>query len=323
MINRIRKIGIIPFLSAFFILILFYAVLESSEGFKEPIYTFDHRDLFFDITTINKNRAVIAGLHGRILVSHSRYNNLWSPRDSKTKEALTCLSFIDGKNGWAAGHGGVVIRTSDGGETWTVLREGSVDNQPLLDLQFVSINVGYACGAYDTILKTTDGGRTWQNLRTGLDIIHNTLAFYNENTGFLAGEFGTILKTVNGGFSWTKMNTNGFKGTFNGINIMPSGKIIAYGMKGKILMSYNGGLSWNDIKSGTIESLFRAAFSGKDVAIVGRQGVVLLSNDEGKSFSVKLEEDLTAFSGVCAYPGGGFLCVGEMGTIYKVEAIKL
>ncbi len=296
------------------------ALPEASVRTVEAIYTFDYRDVFFDIARIRKDRAVICGLRGRILVSHSRYNNLWSPRDSQTGEALTSLFFIDDKNGWAAGHGGIIIKTSDGGDTWVVQREPSVLQQPLLAIHFASANVGYACGAYDTFLKTADGGKTWKEIITGFDINLNALAFYNESSGFMVGEFGTILKTVNGGLSWTRLNTGGFKGTYNGINILPSGKVIAYGMRGKISISYDGGISWNDVKSGVTEPLLRATFSGKDVAIVGRTGIVLLSVNDAASFTMKVDEDLTTFSGVCASPDRVFLCVGEMGKIYKVEA---
>lgn len=323
MISRKSAAVALSFFLALLVPLASCAGPEGQDGFKEPIYTFDFRDVFYDIASLDKDRAVISGLRGRILVSHSRYNNLWSPRESGTTEALTSLSFIDNKNGWAAGHGGVVIKTTDGGDTWAVQREPAKLNQPILDLQFVTAGTGYACGAYDTFLKTTDGGETWQCLSTGIDIIYNTLLFLSVNEGYLAGEFGTIIKTTDGGKSWKKVDTNGFRGTFNGINITPSGKLIAYGMRGKIITSSNGGRTWKDVNSGVTEPLFRAAFYKNDIAIVGRTGVILLSSNDGESFTLKQEEEFTTFSGVCARPGGEFICVGEMGKIYKAEAKAL
>ncbi len=295
---------------------------ETSGPRNEPIYTFDYRDVFFDIIYITKERAVIVGSYGRVLVSHSKNTHLWSPRDSKTKETLTSLSFVNEKSGWAAGHGGIIIHTSDGGETWSVQRESSPENQPILDLQFLSESIGYACGAYDTVLKTYDGGKTWHKLSTGIDNIYNTLGFLNEYVGFLAGEFGTIVKTVDGGRSWSRIDLGGYKGTLFGLNVMPPGRVIAYGIKGKLIMSWDGGQTWSNLYSGVSEPLFRAAFNGKDIAVVGRTGTILLSNNSGGSFTVKWEEDLTSLAGVCAHPEGGFMCVGELGKILKVETIK-
>ena len=323
-LNKNKIIFLISFLLIFSGILFCNGKQSDSSGKqKESIYTFEYRDIFFDIKYINKQKAVIVGSHGRVLVSHSKSPHLWSQRDSKTTETLTCLSFADEKNGWAAGHGGIVIHTADGGETWAIQRESSPENQPILNIKFVSPYVGYACGAYDTVLKTVDGGKTWIKLSTGLAYNYNALDFFNENAGFMAGEFGTLLKTVDGGKSWGKLNIGGYKGTIFGLNIMPAGKVIAYGPKGKIFISWDSGQTWmNVLYSGVNETLFRAAFSGKDIAIAGKTGTIVLSNDGGRSFVVKRDDDLTSFAGVCSRPDGGFMFVGEIGKILKVETIK-
>jgi photosystem II stability/assembly factor-like uncharacterized protein len=88
-------------------------------------------------------------------------------------------------------------------------------------------------------------------------------------------------------------------------------------------MSWDSGQTWmNVLYSGVNEPLFRAAFSGKDIAIAGKTGVILLSNNGGRSFVVKVDDDLTSFSGVCTHPDGGFMFVGDFGKILKVETIK-
>ena len=175
---------------------------------------------FYDIAFLNEETAVIVGARGRVLVSHPKYTNLWSPRDSGTKELLTCLSFVDEKNGWAAGHGGVILHTEDGGNTWRIQRESSPENNPLFDIQFLSPSVGYACGAYDTFLKTTDGGKTWTLTAPGSDYIYNGLAFLDEETGYLVGEFGTVLRTRDGGNSWEKLDLGGYEGSLFGITLL-------------------------------------------------------------------------------------------------------
>ncbi|MCP4756078.1 MAG: hypothetical protein GY866_34890 [Proteobacteria bacterium] len=282
----------------------------------------DYREVFYDIAYLDKQKAVIVGARGQILVTHRKYGNMWSPRDSKTKEVLTSLTFIDEKNGWAAGHGGVIVHSADGGENWEVLRESSPQNLPLFDIQFVSKNTGYACGAYDTLLKTSDGGKTWNDISTGFDNIYNGLFFKDADNGFLVGEFGSVLKTTDGGKSWKQMNVDGYQGTFFGIIFLSPSKALAYGIAGKLVISHDGGRNWKDIGPGIKDALFMAAAAGNEVAIVGRSGVMLLSNDGAKSFVKKYEKDNFTFAGVCSHPGGGFIAVGEFGTILKIEALE-
>ncbi len=318
-----KKIKVIRIISILLISVLYVLELPGAEKKHEaPVWTFDFRDTFYDIAFLNRNKAVIVGFRGRILVTHGKYKNLWSPRDSKTGETLTCLSFVDGKNGWAAGHGGVIIHTSDGGETWEVQRKGSPQNLALFDIKFVSKNIGYVCGAYDTLLKTTDGGKSWDDIATGLDNIYNGLCFRDENNGFLAGEFGTLLKTADGGKSWKRLNIGPYEGTLFGVISLSTKKILAYGISGKLIISYDGGIKWKDISPGTKEPLFRAAYNGDDVIVVGRSGVMLLSKDGAKSFVVNYDKENNTIAGVCSHPEGGFTCVGEFCKIDRIEAIE-
>jgi photosystem II stability/assembly factor-like uncharacterized protein len=291
-------------------------------GQQDPVWMFNYKDTFLDIACINKQQAVIVGDRGQILATHGTYKNLWAPRDSKTKEMLTSLSFIDDKHGWAAGHGGIIVHTEDGGENWEVQRESSPQNLPLFDIQFVSKNIGYASGAYDTLLKSVDGGKSWSSIPTGTDVIYNGLFFHDAENGFLVGEFGSLLKTSDGGESWKQMNIGGHQGSLFGITFLSRQKAVAYGISGKLIVSHDGGENWTDIPTGTEEALFRAAAKGDDVVIVGKSGIILLSNDSAKSFIKKLEPDNNSFAGVCAHAGDGFVAVGEFGTILSIETLR-
>ena len=287
---------------------------------EPPIWTFDFRDVFLDIAFLNEETAVIVGARGRILFSHPKYKNLWSPRDSGTKEALTCVSFADEKNGWAAGHGGVIVHTEDGGNTWRIQRESSSENNPLFDIQFVSQSVGYACGAYDTLLKSTDGGKTWTLSAPGSDNIYNGLAFFDEETGFLVGEFGTVLRTTDGGKSWEKIDLGGHEGSLFGITLLDSQRILVYGVAGNVFRSEDGGHHWVEVSLEQDKSLFRGAADGDTVVLVGSTGTVLVSSDGGKSFLLRVDKEFISFAGVAAHPRGGFVCVGERGKIDHVKA---
>ncbi len=290
-----------------------------ASGDDPPIWAFDFRDTFYDIAFHNQQEAVIVGARGRVLVTHKRHKSLWSVRDSGTKELLTCLSFADDKHGWAAGHGGIILYTADGGQTWEVQRESLPENQPLFDIQCLSPKVAYACGAFDTFLKTTDGGNTWTSISTAVDNIYNGLAFLDEDNGFLAGEFGTVLRTTDGGRSWRQLDLGGYEGSLFGITLLSEREILAYGIAGKIMRSEDGGHTWEDVSPGIRQSLFRAAVNRDEVLIVGAAGTILYSSDGGKRFEERNDKDLTTFAGVSTHPEGGFLCVGERGKIFEFD----
>src|SRR5690606_21302446 len=71
---------------------------------------------------------------------------------------------------WAAGHDGVIVHSTDGGQTWTRRRAAPwtpetmdpTEGVPVMDVLFVDGMNGFAVGAYSLMLATTDGGVTWE-----------------------------------------------------------------------------------------------------------------------------------------------------------------
>ncbi|HEY2249787.1 MAG TPA: YCF48-related protein, partial [Planctomycetaceae bacterium] len=81
------------------------------------------------------------------------------------------IQFVDSRHGWAVGDHGVIWRSDDAGETWTLQPSGV--NCPLRSVCFLSDLVGWVAGggtvpftrrSYGVILYTIDGGRSWENL---------------------------------------------------------------------------------------------------------------------------------------------------------------
>ena len=84
------------------------------------------------------------------------------PRAGQTPPAegnILCVSYTDTNTGTAVGQSGTILRTTDGGATWTVQLSGTMN--ALSDVLFTDANRGMAVGANGTILRTTNGGATW------------------------------------------------------------------------------------------------------------------------------------------------------------------
>ena len=72
---------------------------------------------------------------------------------------LSDVSFTDANNGAVVGDYGTILRTTDGGEIWTLQTSGTTN--ALNGVSFTDSNNGTAVGVSGTILRTTNGGETW------------------------------------------------------------------------------------------------------------------------------------------------------------------
>ncbi|MBC7930708.1 MAG: hypothetical protein H7Z38_09135, partial [Rubrivivax sp.] len=71
---------------------------------------------------------------------------------------LNAVYFFDSKRGWAAGDGGLVLHTEDGGRVW--VRQRIETKESINDIYFRDKEDGYLL-AGNQIFTTADGGATW------------------------------------------------------------------------------------------------------------------------------------------------------------------
>ena len=137
----------------------------------------------------------------------------WSPLPSPTEAELRGLSVVSANVVWASGQRGTVVRTTDGGRTWT---RDTVPGAGQLDLRAIhatSPRVAHVVSIGDSsrIYRTTDGGRTWslrwRATRTGTFL--DAIRFWDARHGIamsdpVDGRF-LILTTSDGGESWQEV----------------------------------------------------------------------------------------------------------------------
>jgi len=68
------------------------------------------------------DRLVAVGDHGVVLLSDDDGKNFRQAHAVPTRATLTGVTFIDAREGWACGHWGVVLHTTDGGDGEIVAR---------------------------------------------------------------------------------------------------------------------------------------------------------------------------------------------------------
>jgi photosystem II stability/assembly factor-like uncharacterized protein len=97
--------------------------------------------------------------------------------------------FISSSKGWLVGTEGLIMSTTNGGNSWTVQTSKTINN--LFGIRFTSENEGWVVGEGGLILRTSDGGRNWSETRVGAQ---NFLGISGSITGgiWAIGAKGTI-----------------------------------------------------------------------------------------------------------------------------------
>lgn len=237
------------------------------------------------------SRLVAVGDRGVVLLSDDIGANYRQATHVPTRATLNAVTFVDALNGWAVGHWGVILRTRDGGETWTMQRDDTEVDQPLFSVWFENGNKGYAAGLWSLLLMTVDGGETWEPVDLSPPegsrwADRNLFSLFSNSNGdlFIAAEQGLVYKLARGALDWRSIET-GNKGTFWTGVALKSGTLLVAGLQGKIYRSADSGESWNEVLTPTSSSItaIRQMIDGTIVA-VGLDGLVMRGTNDGLTF---------------------------------------
>ncbi len=281
----------------------------------------------------------------------------WTQLATPTRTTLTAIASADGEL-WVAGHDGVILRSSDNGDTWTrqrvdVWNPDSIEpaqGAPILDLLFVDASTGYAVGAFSTLLRTTDGGQTWSPLslkgeapvaEAGIDDAAasfdesgvlsaddlelaeetdphlNAIARDPSGALYLAGERGAMFRSRDDGATWQRLAFP-YEGSMFGILAFDAGHVLAFGLRGHVFESTDGGDSWSRLDTGTEVTLMGgAALPGGGAVIVGNEGVVLHRKDGASPFERRTHQnargETPVLSGALPDADGTLILIGDKG----------
>ena len=264
------------------------------------------------------SRLVVVGERGHVLLSDDNGAS-WAQARVPVRVLLTAVHMSDERTGWAVGHDATILRTRDGGETWTLVHRAPEEELPLLDVWFRDESAGFAVGAYGYFLATADGGETWTRRTVGEDDFHLN-ALIPVVTGrsgsrrlYIAAEAGAVYRSDDGGGSWRRMPSP-YAGSWFGGMALSENEVLLAGLRGHLFRSDDGGESWTRVPTGTAATLTATArLPSGSIAIVGLEGSVLISRDGGRSVSSRSLPSREGISAALPLAGGGVLLIGEFG----------
>lgn len=298
--------------------------------------------------TMAGSRIVGVGLRGVVIYSDDG-GHQWAQAFVPVQSDLVGVQFADPRRGWAVGHDGLIIATRDGGLNWIrqldardsvssfidyyasrthtdPAAQGFLDqiklnmqggsSLPYLSVCFTDDQTGYAVGSFGMIAKSSDGGAHWV---PWLDHIDNP-QFLNLNAIkqvdgelYIAGEQGSVFHLDRAKDRFVSVSTD-YKGSFFDF-VGSKTSLLVFGLEGNAYRSVDHGASWTHVKTGSPTSLMGGTImpeSGR-VVLVASNGTIVVSDDDGTTFSVAQTPSPTLLAGVVATSAQGIVLIGYHG----------
>ncbi|MCA1613090.1 MAG: hypothetical protein LC800_02815 [Acidobacteria bacterium] len=242
----------------------------------------------------------------------------WKVRARLTPDTLRDVFFTDASNGWLVCERSVyalaraeeprsyLMRTTDGGETWSRVALTADDAGVLLSrVVFADAERGWAFGEMGALYSTRDGGATWQRQRAPTQRLLLGASFLDASRGWLVGAAGTVLRTEDGGATWrpaavvwpahAAVNASASAPAvppqraaaprLSAASFVDARRGWAVGAGGFVAATADGGRTWAAQDSGTDADLADVKFTdAREGWAVGASGTVLRTADGGATW---------------------------------------
>lgn len=253
---------------------------------------------------------VAVGERGVVALSDDSAITWRQARHVPTSTTLTAIRFADAKNGWAVGHGGVILVTQDGGEHWTLQADGRSlaaltesaagtrtnqgvpakatsqlvtdgPDKPLLDLHVTDTQHLFVVGAYNLAFASDDGGSSWHSALNRMDNPKSQHLYAMAVRGpvwMIAGEQGLLMRSRDGGRSFQRL-VSPYAGSWFALAASGQNEWTVAGLRGHVFRSTDDGNTWASL-TGAPPTSFVSAVGQTD-------GTVLLANQAGQLYTTR------------------------------------
>jgi len=247
-------------------------VMVEREKYRSDLY-----DIYF---RAGGSAGFAVGSNGKILKTHD-YGQNWDSLTYDLDIRFTHLAFSDSLNGYLVGAGygknttdsGVVLKTTDGGETWVL--EGTMGRK----MKYVDIspqNIIMLVG-YGMIFTSSDNGLNWDTaaLKTGKLPMAGAI---RDNNGIIVGSSGLLALSSDRGRSWEMSEILSDTASFFDVLMLDSKRAYIVGSGGEILYTDDAGRNWIPEASATGSILYAIHRVGQRVFVCGQHGALIYTD---------------------------------------------
>jgi photosystem II stability/assembly factor-like uncharacterized protein/subtilisin-like proprotein convertase family protein len=255
-----------------------YGTILSSTGSGWQIRDAETKNALWSVS-MKGIHAWVCGNEGIMLHCSDGVGYLWEKQTTGiTNKQLLSVFFLNENYGWSVGNQETIIRTTNGGVDWQVIRDYTTSIH-YFEVFFHDETNGWLCGASGLngyLAQTTDGGQRWIKYAIPPSPRLYGLHFADTSFGCTVGTAGTIYRTTNGGADWS-LSTSNTSRDLKSVYLKSNGEGWAVGYEGEIIHTNDYAATWNVQKSPTNSDL-NSVYNGR---AVGTGGTILRSTNEG------------------------------------------
>ncbi len=159
---------------------------------------------------------------------------------AKTADRAYVGMFASETEGVTVGYGGLVIRTEDGGKTWS---RGANNSMCLFAVDALGSGVYTAAGNGSNVIRSTDGGKSWGQLARITGARGKALSFSDPTHGWAASK-AWIGETNDGGKSWKPVALPAGAGMVEALSQVADGAGYLLAVTGELFFSADSGAGW-------------------------------------------------------------------------------
>ena len=263
----------------------------------------------------------------------------WIEVPVNTDKQLNAVDFPSAEVGYIGGNDSLLLKTTDGGESWTAIDLSSMISSSyksnVVNLKFVSEDTGYMTfGIIDRTYLTVDGGDSWNIVETSTTKAYDHgLFFFGYSDGFIGGTYvgggevidgigktevlGEIVTTVSSEALLPSETGDGsIEDLIVDIDFYDENYGLAVSDAGVIYRTTDGGDIWNKVES------FEGGYPLTSVEIVSEEVAYVGYDAETSGWGVLKTEDggenweMDAETATWGYPAYLAAHESEVGDLY-------
>ncbi len=240
-------------------------------------------------------KKVFGLLFSFVLLAFLPVQAQWQEQTSPTTNGLFTVSVVDNSVAWIGGDQGTVLRTTDGGATWTNVGGGTIGTGPVYNIFGIDAQnaICTASPSATYMYRTTDGGATWTQVYTNASGFMDAIWMFDANNGFAYGDpvggNWELYNTTDGGATWTAAPALAQNGTEAGWNnaMYVSGSDIYFGTNNtRIYHSTDLGNSWTAQATTGNSNSYSVWFNNASNGLSGGDASLAATTDGGNTWTL-------------------------------------
>jgi photosystem II stability/assembly factor-like uncharacterized protein len=216
----------------------------------------------------------------------------------------------------AVGERGIVLVSDDSGKTW--VQAQTPVRVSLTAVQFVDDKSGWAVGHGGVVLRSTDAGATWSKQLDGIQAAGLILRQLERQAEAAGADSAKVQRDL---ADARRLVADGPDKPFLDVYFLDRSNGYVVGAYNLIFRTRDGGRNWEPwqqhLDNPKAHHLYGIRSAGSSIFIVGEQGLLLRSTDDGATFTQLSSPYKGTFFGIVAAKDDALLVYGLRGNVFR------